>query len=284
MTRPLRIEYHGALHHVTARGNERRAIFGSDHDRSEFLDVLAQVVAIYNWRCYAFCLMDNHYHILIETPDANLSKGMRDLNGIYAQRFNRVHGRDGHLFQGRFHSIVVDRDSYLLEVARYIVLNPVRAKIVPRPVDWKWSSYRATAGFSKPADALSIGELLKNFGSDRHLAVKEYRRFVKEGIDKKNPFDDVLDGNLLGIEPFSDNIWTIAGDKSDLVEVPISERMVGRPTLLQMFSGVKSKNDRDDIIVASHGRCKYSQKEIADFLGVHYSTISKVIANSRFKT
>jgi len=126
MARPLRIEYEGAVYHVTARGNARSDIYLSDSDRELFLDALAYVVDRFGWVCHAYCLMDNHYHLMIETPQANLSRGMGQLNGIYTQRFNRKHDRVGHVYQGRFKSIVVDKESYLLELSRYVVLNPVR--------------------------------------------------------------------------------------------------------------------------------------------------------------
>jgi len=127
MARPLRIELAGALYHVTSRGDERRPIFFEDGDRSAFLAVLGEVIARFGWLCHAYCLMTNHYHLLVETPHANLSQGMRQLNGVYTQYVNRSHRRVGHLFQGRFKGILVEKESYLLELARYVVLNPVRA-------------------------------------------------------------------------------------------------------------------------------------------------------------
>ena len=133
MSHPIRIEFPDALYHVTARGDRREDIFDDDQDRQTFLATLEQVINQFNWTCYAWCLMDNHYHLLIQTPDGNLSKGMRQLNGVYTQASNRRHRRVGHLFQGRFKAILVDRDAYLLELARYVVLNPVRAGMVKKP-------------------------------------------------------------------------------------------------------------------------------------------------------
>lgn len=136
MSRPLRLEYAGALYHITSRGDRREAIYEDDNDRNAFISVLEGVCDTYNWVCHAYCLMSNHYHLLIETPDANLSKGMRQLNGLYTQTYNRTHGRVGHVFQGRYKAILVEKENYLLELSRYIVLNPVRAGIVRSVRDW----------------------------------------------------------------------------------------------------------------------------------------------------
>ncbi len=146
MARPLRLEFPEALYHLTARGNARQEIFLDDQDRRAFLGLLGREVEQQRWRCHAYCLMDNHYHLLVETPEGRLAGGMRRLNGVYTQGFNRRHERVGHLFQGRYRSIVVDQESYLLELSRYVVLNPVRAGMVKRVEEWAWSSYRATAG------------------------------------------------------------------------------------------------------------------------------------------
>ena len=146
MARPLRIEYPGALYHVTSRGNAGNRIFKIDKDRKYFLDLLGFIIKRFHWLCHAWCLMDNHYHLVLETPEGNLSRGMRQLNGIYTQKYNWRYTKTGHVFQGRYKAIVVDKESYLLELCRYVVLNPLRAAIVKEPQDWKWSSYRSTAG------------------------------------------------------------------------------------------------------------------------------------------
>ena len=138
MARPLRIQFPGALYHVTSRGDRQEIIYEDDDDRKTFLSILGEVVKRWNWLCYVYCLMSNHYHLLIETPDGNLGKGMRQLNGVYTQRSNRRHERVGHLFQGRYKAILVDGDAYLLELSRYVVLNPVRAGIVEAPEEWHW--------------------------------------------------------------------------------------------------------------------------------------------------
>jgi len=133
MARPLRLEFAGALYHVTSRGNRREEIYLDDQDRRRFLTLLAEVCERFNWRVHAYCLMSNHYHLLIETPDANLSRCMRQVNGVHTQAANRRHGQVGHVFQGRFKALLVQKESYLLELARYVILNPVRAGMVARP-------------------------------------------------------------------------------------------------------------------------------------------------------
>ncbi|MFH1142435.1 MAG: transposase, partial [Candidatus Uhrbacteria bacterium] len=149
MARPLRIEFPGATYHVTSRGNARNDIFLSDNDRHQFLKTLSETIERYNWLCHSYCLMGNHYHILIETPEGNLAKGMRQLNGVYTQAFNKINQRVGHIFQGRYKAFLIEKEPYLLEVIRYIVLNPVRALLVNDPKNWKWSSYCAFAGITK---------------------------------------------------------------------------------------------------------------------------------------
>lgn len=154
MARPLRLEYPGALYHVTARGDRREDIFFQDEDRTEFLSVLGVVCERFNWIIHAYCQMNNHYHLLLETVDGNLWRGMRQLNGVYTQRFNRRHGLVGHLFQGRYKAILVQKDAYLLELARYVVLNPVRARMVLDPAEWPWSSYPVIIGEAPVPDWL----------------------------------------------------------------------------------------------------------------------------------
>ncbi|HHT9135604.1 MAG TPA: transposase, partial [Candidatus Avalokitesvara rifleensis] len=141
MARPLRLQYPGALYHITARGNERKAIFRSDEDREGFLVILAQAVDRYRLILHAYVLMGNHYHLLVETREANLSLALRHLNGLYTTYFNHIHRRVGHLFQGRYKAILVEKESYLLELSRYIHLNPVRAQVASQLQSFVWSSY-----------------------------------------------------------------------------------------------------------------------------------------------
>ena len=136
MSRPLRLELAGGIYHVTSRGNRQEDIYVDDADRLQWLTLFGQVCKRYHWRCHAYCLMSNHYHIVVETIEGNLSKGMRQLNGVYTQYFNRTHQRFGHVFQGRYTGILVDKDSYLLELSRYVVLNPVRANMISDVGQW----------------------------------------------------------------------------------------------------------------------------------------------------
>ena len=196
MARPLRIQFPDALYHITSRGNAQAPVFLDDEDRERFLAVLEDVIEDSGWLCYAYCLMVNHYHLLIETPEGNLSSGMRQINGVYTQAFNRRHGRVGHIFQGRFKAFLVQRETYLLELCRYIVLNPVRAGMVSSPDGWRWSSYRATAGSDKAPRFLNNDWILSQFGSARAAARRAYGRFVLSGITKESPCKDLKGGSF----------------------------------------------------------------------------------------
>jgi putative transposase len=187
MTRPLRLEFPGAVYHVTACGDGREPIVLDDEDRQSFLDRLGQEVIQQGWRLYAFCLMGNHYHLLVETPEANLARGMQRLNGIYTQASNSRHHRVGHVLQGRYKAILVDRDAYLLELCRYVVLNPVRARLVEDPAEWPWSSYAATAGEAPVPEWLAADAVLGLLQSDGVAARRSYVRFVAQGIGGPSP-------------------------------------------------------------------------------------------------
>ena len=198
MARPLRLEFPGAVYHLTARGNARQDVFLDDEDRARFLALLAREIGQQRWRCYAYCLMGNHYHLVIETPEPNLSTGMRRLNGAYTQAFNRGHGSVGHLFQGRYKSILVEREAYLMDLCRYVVLNPVRAGFATRVGDWRWSSYRATGLGATPPAWLDAAAVLARFGGDGATARAAYRRFVREGLGAPSPWENLRGQIWLG--------------------------------------------------------------------------------------
>lgn len=279
MARPIRIEYEGALYHISSRGNAREKIFLDEVDRTLFLDVLASVIERSNWLCHAWCLMDNHYHLLIETPEGNLSKGMRQLNGVYTQRSNRRHNRVGHLFQGRYKSIVVDKENYLLEVSRYVVLNPVRAKAVEMPGEWKWSSYRETAGLSGPYPLLTTGWILGQFDMDADKARGKYAAFVAEGISGKAIWDELTGQCLLGDGNFVDRLKRHLNKMENIKEIPVRQRLIGRPGLEAIFREGRSipKIERNEAIKEAVIKYAYTQKEVAHHLNLHYSTVSRLI-------
>jgi REP element-mobilizing transposase RayT len=281
MARPLRIEYAGAVYHITSRGNERKPVFKGDQDRINFLNTLQHVNKRCNWICHAYCLMDNHYHLLIETPEGNLSVGMRQLNGVYTQLFNKLHGRAGHLFQGRYKSIVIQKDSHLLEVCRYVVLNPVRAKMVEKPEVWKWSSYRATAGRESSHPCLTVDWMLGQFSGKRGKAEQEYRQFVQWGINKETIWTEVRGQALLGEDEFADSLVAHLRKHKDVPEIPKSQRYVNRPLLGKIFTEkvIRDKQKRDRNIVEAVEKHLYSQREIADHLGLHYTSVSRIISS-----
>jgi putative transposase len=179
-----RLQIAGGFYHVTSRGNAGASIFADDLDRRAFLDRLGRSVSRFDWTCFAYCLMGNHFHLAIETPEANIAQGMHALNRWYAQRFNWRHDRTGHLFGAPYHTELIERESHFLEVSRYVVRNPVRAKLCRRPEDWPWSSYRATVGLAPSLPWLGTAELLEVFGRVAERARDEYRAFVEEGSDR----------------------------------------------------------------------------------------------------
>ncbi len=279
MTRSLRIEYPGAVYHVTARGTGRQNIFLNDSDKTAFLARLLMTINRHNWLCHAYCLMSNHYHLLLETSDGNLSAGMKLLNSAYAQYFNYSHDRTGHLFQGRFKAIVVEKDSYLLELCRYIVLNPVRSGIVESPGDYTWSSYRQTAGLYKREDnLLSTNWILSHFGFDKFVAEREYILFVNDFDDAVSPFEKTRGQLILGRKQFVESLVE-SNQYRDLPEVSRNQRFLSRPSLEDLFTSASDKVGRNKAIYTAHIKYGYSQQEIAKYSGMHYSTISKIIKN-----
>lgn len=302
MARPLRIEFAGAVYHVTSRGNGRQKIFLDEYDNRKFLELFGKTLERFNWVCHAYCLMVNHYHLMIETPDANLSQGMHHLNATFCQAHHRRHDTVGHLFQGRFKAIVIDRESYLLELARYVVLNPVRAGLVARPEEWPWSSYRATAGLPAPAHKEAPSEsapaqipppnhapflttdwLLAQFGPNRTAARQRYLEFVSSGIGLDSPWPQLKSQLFLGEETFIDKLKDAIPEKTAVKEIPLRQRYANRPSMTEIFSGLQSKKRRNEAIATSYLTYGYQQKEIANFLGIHYTTVSHVISRQEQK-
>jgi len=282
MARPIRIEYPGAVYHITARGNAQEAIYQTDADRYRFLELLEEACKRYQWSVYAYCLMDNHYHLLVETRESTLSKGMRHINGVYTQWFNytRKQRRYGHVFQGRFKAILVDKESYLLELCRYVVLNPLRAKMVKQSIDYPWSSYRATIGYYETDEWLDKDWVLSQFGKQKKRAIEKYQSFIEDGIGEEKPWEQLQCQLFLG----SDEFVTKALSKlpkvkqKELSEIPKKQRrkVLALATYFERF-------EREKAVLEAYYSGGYSQREIGDFLGCHYSTVSRMLKKQEWQ-
>lgn len=267
MSRPLRIEFAGALYHVMARGDARGAIFLDDADREAFCAGLWRVAERFQWRVWAYCLMGNHYHLLVETLQPTLSRGMREVNGVYTQAFNRRHGRVGHVLQGRYKAILVDKNSYLLELSRYIALNPVRARLCAMAADWPWSSYRSVMGKVAAPDTLAVAETLALFSEDRGVARRAFARFVAEGARYSLP--ENKQQLFLGNDEFAERMASRA--KAPSREVPRKQR-----ALKSLAQYERAAADRDSAIRAAYASGTYTLRAIGEHFGMHYATVSRI--------
>jgi len=277
MSRPLRLEFSGALYHITARGNERKAIYADEADFEVFLEILDSVCLQHNWVIHAYCLMDNHYHLLLETPDGNLSKGMRQLNGVFTQAMNNKHHRVGHLFQGRYKAILVDKNAYLLELCRYIVLNPLRACMVEKLDDWPWSSWQFTIGNSQSPDWMATGAILRCFSTQRARAINAYIEFVYQGVQKLI-WDKLKHQIFLGDDDFVKKHQALQSMlDGDLSEVPLKQR---RPIAKPLSEYQQQSATRDEAILNAYRSGGYTQKQIGEHFGIHYSMVSRIIAKN----
>ncbi|MDO3384915.1 transposase [Gilvimarinus sp. SDUM040013] len=274
MARPLRIEFSGALYHVTSRGNARQDIFLSDGDFEDFLRLLGVACERFQWYCHAYCLMSNHYHLLIETQAPSLSKGMKYLNGTYTSAFNRRHQRVGHVFQGRYKAILVEKDAYLLELSRYIVLNPVRARMVRSAREWPWSSYRATVGQKEPPTALTTDWILGNFGRRRKVAVEGYKRFVQEGKNQPSPWEALKNQVYLGSDEFIEDTQAKMDPNQSLLDIPKPQKL-SPPKPLEHY--VDSYKDRKQGMSEAYRSGHYTLSEVGDAFGVSYATVSRAV-------
>ncbi len=274
MARPLRIELAGGFYHVTSRGDRREAIYLDDHDRGEWLGVFGEVCDRFHWRCHAYCEMTNHYHVVVETPDANLSKGMRQLNGVYTQRFNRRRGLAGHLFQGRFKAILVERDAYLLELARYVVLNPVRAGMVRDVSAWEWSSYQAMVGLASSPPWLETDWVLGQFGQERSQARVQYAAFVGAGVAEPSVWEGLRHQIFLGSEAFAERFAGAAKKLEALREVPRAQR---KPLAKPLAEFERDYGIRREAMARAFLTGVYTMQEIADHFHVHYATVSRAV-------
>jgi REP element-mobilizing transposase RayT len=285
MTRPLRIEFPGALYHVTSRGDRGEPIFANDDDRRQFLNVLAEAVARFDAEVLGFCLMGNHYHAVVRTRQGNLSRLMRQVNGVYSQSFNRRHRLTGHLFQGRFHSVVVDRNAYLAEVCRYVELNPVRAGLVDVPSDWPWSSYRAHVGLDAvPAWLDTIGLHGYMLGrdaicdDDTRRAQEMYAALVAEGAGDCLWKRGLRQEIYLGDEAFIEEVQArISREQAATPEIPRAQRR--KPTTLAQW--IASDTSRTEILRRAHAQGGLTMTEMARELNRSIAWVSRLIGRSR---
>jgi len=275
MARALRITFPGAFYHVTSRGNERKAVFKSKRDREKFLEYLESATRRYDALIYAYCMMDTHYHLLLETPSGNLSQIMRHINGAYTTYFNVKRDRSGHLFQGRYQAILVDIDEYAKELSRYIHLNPVRAKIVETAEEYDWSSYKFYIGKQRPDKWLYRDFILGYFGKRVSTAQKGYQKFVNALAHQEydSPLDQVVSSTLLGSADFiafiKDNF--LSAKKPDK-ELPALKELVKKASIQDIFEEVELVFTKDKVLarnVKMYLCQRYTGKKLKE-IGLHF--------------
>jgi putative transposase len=275
MARGPRLQLRGATYHVMSRGNRKSIIFEDDSDRQRFVELLGETADRYRLLCHSYCLMGNHYHVVIEASDCNLSEAMHWLNGGFAQHSNRRHHRTGHLLQGRFKSLLVGDDIYLRAANAYVVLNPVRAGLVADPSEWRWSSYRATTGMETPPDWLDMTWLSWVFGG-RTLgdAQRHFREFVSTRPDGTQLAEETL---VFGNEILRERARTVIGATLHQSRLPREYRALSRPSLGELFPRQLTKFDRNARILRAHVVHGYRLAEIAACLFLHPNTVSRVV-------
>jgi REP-associated tyrosine transposase len=291
MARPLRIEYPGAHYHVTSRGNERKAIFKDDTDREKFLDLVGRSVEHFELRLHAYVLMENHYHLLIETGRLGLNRALRYLNGVYTQAFNRRHKRVGHLFQGRYKAILVEKESYLLELSRYIHLNPWRVKAGVDPFKYRWSSLASYVGTRAVPSWLTVREITSHFGGN---GSKGYGNFVREGIQWgiRTPWEEVRAQAVMGSEGFIEEVMERHVRRKGKKEVARRRELVGiKPEAIMAAVGKYYGMKREELkgrgqryteprYVASYLMRRYGLmglREIGERVGLHFSAVGNAV-------
>ena len=289
MARPLRISYPGAFYHITARGNEKKDIYKNDRDRKKFLEYLESATERYGARIHAYCLMSNHYHLLLETPDGNLSEIMRHINGAYTTYYNVKRGRSGHLLQGRYRAVLVEADEYAEELSHYIHLNPVKAGLVEKPEDYNWSSCKDYFGMRPSVGWLHQDFILSFFGEKEKTARKRYREFCEKspGQQIKNPLENVICSTFLGSQAFIDAIKEqhLGGKKEDR-NLPALNKIISRPSIEAIQEAVRSEfSEAPDIKQVSLYLChNYSGrrlKEIGEYFNLGESGVSQASGRMR---
>jgi REP element-mobilizing transposase RayT len=284
MSRPLRIEFPGAVFHVTSRGDRREPIYRDDGDRAAHLDVIARAMDRFDAQVLAYCLMGNHYHLVLYTRGPNLSRLMRHVNGVYTQAFNRRHGLVGHLFQGRFKAILVDRDAYLLALCRYVERNPVAAGLAAEPGDWRWSSCRAHVGAEPTPPWLDSAGLhayvLGRAGPparDRQAAARRYAALVQQAqVADASFWQDHVQGQIfLGDEAFAESArGQVSARRREQREVPKAHRrrMLGWTEWL-----AHAGNDRDRALLMAYREGAWTMTALAREVGLSVAHVSRLI-------
>jgi len=274
MSRPIRIEYPGAIYYITSRTPNSVLAFRDDRDKVRFLDILTQTIKRSQWICHGYCLMDDHYHLIIETPKGNLSQGMRQINGIYTQEYNRRYFKKGALFKGRFKTVLFDKNENLLNLARHIVLNPVRAGLADYASQFRWSSYKETAGLAEGKTAITKRDwILAQFGESQQEAEQRYQDFVNNKQATTDPWRAVRYQLLLGSKEFLDRHKEFLGEpqkgKTNQDRIPLNK-------LFSSESG-SNRSQRDQNICQAHLQHGYTLTEVGRHLGLHTSTVSKIL-------
>ena len=285
MARQLRPEFRGALYHVTSRGNERREIFRSDRDRRVFLTFLGIAARRFGWSVTAWVLMTNHFHLVIQTPEPNLSKGMQWLNGRYAGWFNKRHGRVGHLFQGRFKTRLIDGPTYFNRAIRYVILNPVRAMMVEHPRDYRWSSYRATAGLEAAPSWFDLACALHPFDDEMLAAQANYQAFVEAGLGcDDHLWEEVVNGMYLGSPGWVKQMRKMVESRPRSTDHPLKQRAVGRPKMHQIISAVAFRASVPPASLQRRGA--NALRGLAAWLGWHEGlvTLRSIAASLRLRS
>jgi putative transposase len=273
MARTLRLLYPGALYHVTARGNRLGAIFNDDADRRAWLAIVRKTCARFHFSVHAYCQMGNHYHLLLETPEGNLPRGMGYLSGVYTQYFNRRHGLVGHVFQGRYKAVLVQKESHLVELSRYLVLNPVRAGMVRSAREWAWSSYHWMVGEAPPPPWLNTDWLLSQFGLTRRETIGRYVQFVQQASGGEHPVLDTKYQLIIGDELFA----AAQRDRSTRRALADAAKAQRRHATLSLAQYEAAYASRDEAMARAFWSTAFSMVHIARHFGVSAKTVSRAV-------
>jgi REP element-mobilizing transposase RayT len=278
MARPVRIEYPGAYYYITSKGLEGELVFKDAKDRQEFFIILSEVVARMQWEVYAYNLLVDSFQLFVKTPKANLSKGMRQINGVYTQRYNVKYEKKGNIFHGRFKAILVDEENYFQEVARQVVRTPIIIRKSRKLDKWKWGSYQATMGICESPEWLQTPRLLESFGKQKKRAQTAYDKYIN-GCDKDlDILDDVKGQILLGSDAFVTK-WKkqlASGKIMDKARQRKAKKMKPLADFSKRYKNVKTA------MVKAYETGNYTLAQIGDYFGVHYSTVSRTVKKAGF--